>query len=105
LISNWTILVGCDGRPGQRFWLPSYFLGHKLSIPAEDCVGASDGCDLAQHLAAKRLAESGEAATLAIGQPDTTTELPKENAVLFLQVLDRPLLVLGDPGADQSARN
>jgi hypothetical protein len=76
-------------------------LGDEIPVPAQDSVGIRDGCDLTQHLSAKRLGESGETAPLRIGQVNAPAELLQEEAVLGLEVLDCPLLVASDPRPEQ----
>jgi hypothetical protein len=84
---------------------PVVLLGDEIPIPAEDRVGAGDGGDFAQGLAAERLGESGEAASLGVRQPDAPAESVAEEAVLLPQILDRPFLLAGDPGPIQAAAN
>jgi hypothetical protein len=81
-------------------WGPVVLRGDEIPIPAEDRVGAGDGGDFAQGLTAERLGESGEAAALRVRQANAPAKLFDQEAVLRLQVLDRPVLVARNPGPD-----
>ena len=57
---------------------PVVLLGDEIPIPAEDRVGAGDGGDFAQGLAAERFGESGEAAALRVRQANAPAKLLEE---------------------------
>jgi hypothetical protein len=66
-------------------------------VPAEDRVRAGDARDLAKTFATERASDAREPSSVAVGDADASAELLPEDAVLLLQVFDRPFLVARDP--------
>jgi len=64
-------------------------LGHQLSVPTQNRLGRRDRCHCRQSLAAQRLAQHGQLASLRVGESHPLrSELLPQKSVLCLQIVD-----------------
>ena len=90
------------GRPGRRWFEPSYFCGDELPVPPQDGVGCHDAGDVREAAPAEDLAFHGEAASLVVGETQPSGSVRRaEDPVLLEQVVNDRLLLPIDPAGDQ----
>jgi hypothetical protein len=107
---SWVLRGHLEEQSDDLGWLPRptrsslratvVLLGDEYPVPAKDGVGAGDAGDVTQSLATQFMPQLGQAPSFRIGETNTPAQLLAKDPVLFLQVLDRALLVAGDPSPD-----
>jgi hypothetical protein len=60
------------GRLGRRLFEPSNFLSHEPAIPTQNRVWCDDACDGGQAAPADDLAFHGQAASLVVGEAQSS---------------------------------
>src|SRR6516165_7260225 len=90
------------GRPGPRRLWPSYFRAMSRRCHAQERVRAHDGADFLEHAPPQVLRLSRQADALIVGEAQPTrAELPAEDAVLGLEIVDDLALLLVDPACER----
>ena len=86
------------GRPGRRFFEPSYFLATSRRYQRRDRIGCHDAGDLGEAPSAEGLAFHGQTASLIVGEANPLgTVRCTEDSVLLAQVVNNGLLLSIDP--------
>ncbi len=83
-----------DPRASRPFTAVCPLPGNECTMPTQEGVGRHDIGDLKENLAAHRLAENSQPASLVIiEQGPLSAELLFQNAVLLIEVVDDSLLM------------
>ena len=93
------------GRPGRRWFEPSYFCGDEPPVPPQDGVGCHDASDVREAAPAEHLAFHGQAASLVVGEAQPSGSVRRaEDPVLLEQVVNDRLLLPVDPAGEQQEK-
>ena len=90
------------GRPGPRRWLQFHFVATSSRCHRNKGVRCDQRFQFVQHFAPEHVRFSRESSTFGVGEANAASaQAFLENAIFFLEVVDRIQLITADPSRER----